>query len=184
MPSSRPRCLILDAGPIIGLHELGIWAAFCERFEVVVPQIVLADEALFHSRDDATGFTERIALADDVAEGRILVGSASLNELGVVAATFSAALELHAGELEALALLTSHEEFDEHAFCTADSAAIQGACLLGIAERCESLEELLAAVGLGKSLPWRFTREFMAKNKREGGERRITGFGFRDDRLG
>jgi len=177
VPSRRPRCLILDAGPIIALHEFGIWGVFCERFEVVVPRIVLEDEALFHSRDEVTGFGETIALADDVAEGRILVDSVSLEELAVVAATFSAALELHAGELEALALLTLHEEFIEHVFCTADSAAIQGACLLGIAERCESLQELLAAVGLRKSLPWRFTREFMARNKREGGERRITGFG-------
>jgi hypothetical protein len=179
VPKSRPRCLILDAGPIIGLHDLGIWTVFCERCDVVVPRIVLDDEALFHSCDEMTGFSEKIALADDVAEGRIVVGSASLNELAVVAATFSAALELHDGELEALALLTLHEEFHEHVFCTADGAAIQGACLLGVAERCESLEELLAVVGLVKSLTWRYTREFMAKNKREGGERRITGFGTR-----
>lgn len=177
MPSRRPRCLILDAGPIIALHEHGVWFDFCERFEVVVPRIVFESEVLFHSRDEATGFSATITLTTDVAEGRIVVGSASLVQLAAVADVFSEALELHDGELEALALLTLDEAFEEHVFCTADGAAIQGACLLGIGERCESLEGLLEAVGLRKSLSWRFTREFMAKNKREGGERRIVGHG-------
>jgi len=178
MPSGRLRCLILDAGPIIGLHELGIWDVFCERYDVVVPRIVLEDEALFHSRDEVTGFSSAISLTTDVTEGHVVVGSASLMEVAAIATRLESALELHEGELEALALLTSHEEFDEHVFCTADGAAIQGACLLGIGERCESLEELLDVAGLRKRLSWRFTREFMTRNKREGSERRIIGHEF------
>jgi hypothetical protein len=76
---SRPLCLILDAGPIIGLHELGAWKTFVERYEVVVPQLVLDDEALFHSKDAATGHSEPILLAADVGAGRVLVAAASLN---------------------------------------------------------------------------------------------------------
>jgi hypothetical protein len=99
---------MLDAGPIIGLHELGIWTDFAQRYEVVIPQVVCEDEALFHSRDDA---------------------------------------------------------------------AIQAACLLGMSERCESVEALLRLVGLGREVPWSLSKRFMEHHKQEGGKRVITGFG-------
>jgi hypothetical protein len=169
--------LILDAGPIIGLHELGAWKTFVERYEVVVPQLVLDDEALFHSKDAITGLSQPIDLASDVAAGRVLVGSAGLTAFSRVASRFTDAIELHDGELEALALLTQDEHDVEHAFCSADGAAIEGACMLGLTDRCMSLEELLGIVGLGRQVSWRFTKGFTERHKREGGERAVTGFG-------
>ncbi|MFA4965083.1 MAG: hypothetical protein WC709_05530 [Thermoleophilia bacterium] len=180
MSKTRPRCLILDAGPIIGLHELGAWAAFVDRYEVVVPQLVLSDEALFHSRDADSGFTQQIDLRHDVVAGRVLVASASLVALSRVASRFSEAIELHEGELEALALLTQAEDFAEHVFCSADAAAIEGACMLGLAERCESLEHLLGLAGLGRPVTWRFSKRFTDAHKDEGLKRAVTGFGLRD----
>ena len=180
MSKSRLLCLILDAGPIIGLHELGAWKTFLDRYEVVVPQLVLDDEALFHSKDAATGHSEPIALAADVGAGRVLVAAASLTAIFRVASRFSDAIELHDGELEALTLLTQDESYVEHVFCSADGAAIEGACMLGLTDRCTSLEGLLDMVGLGRKVPWRFTKGFMELHKREGGERAVTGFGLRD----
>jgi hypothetical protein len=172
--------LILDAGPIIGLHELGAWKTFVERYEVVVPQLIPDDEALFHSKDTATGHSEPIALAADVGAGRVLVAAASLTAISRVASRFTDALELHDGEIEALALLTQDESYLGHVFCSADGAAIEGTCMLGLANRCMSLEELFGMAGLGRQVSWRFTKRFTERHKREGGERAATGFGLRD----
>jgi len=144
---------------------------------VVVPQLVLDDEALFHSKDAITGLSQPIDLAGDVGAGRVLVAAASLTTISRVASRFTDAIELHDGELEALALLTQDEDYDEHVFCSADGAAIEGACMLGLTDRCMSLEELLGMVGLGRQVPWRFTKGFAERHKSEGGERAITGFG-------
>ena len=89
--------MILDAGPIIGLHELGAWKTFVERYEVVVPQLVLDDEALFHSKDAATGHSEPIDLAADAGAGRVLAAAASLTAILHVASRFSDAIELERG---------------------------------------------------------------------------------------
>ncbi len=111
---------------------------------------------------------------------QVIVGSANSSELGAVSSLFTAAIELHAGELEALALLTRHGEFADHVFCSADGAAIQAACMIGLSERCESLEVLLAAVGLGRPVQWRFRKSFMERHKRQGGARAVTGYGLAD----
>lgn len=169
--------MILDAGPVIGLHELGVWDAFVARYEVVLPQSVIDDEALFHSADVDSGLSQLIDLKAYVKDGQVIVGSANSSELGAVSSLFTAAIELHAGELEALALLTRHAEFADHAFCSADGAAIQAACMIGLSERCESLEALLATVGLGRPVQWRFSEGFMERHKREGGARAVTGYG-------
>ena len=34
----RPRCVLLDAGPVIFLHARGVWAQFCETYEVGYPR--------------------------------------------------------------------------------------------------------------------------------------------------
>lgn len=177
MGKRRPRCLILDAGPVIGLHELGVWGAFLERYEVALPQSVVDDEALFHSVDAAGGMHQSIDLASHVASGKVTVASADSGDLVTVASRFSAAIDLHAGELEALALLTLHEEFAEHVFRSADGAAIEAACMVGLSDRCDSLEKLLALAGLGRPVHRRFSQDFMERHKREGGSRAVTGYG-------
>jgi hypothetical protein len=165
---------------VIGLHELGAWDAFLARYEVVLPQSVIDDEALFHSADAESGRHQRIDLASHVASGKVAVASADSGDLVAVASRFSAAIDLHAGELEALALLTLHEGFAEHVFCSADGAAIEAACMVGLSDRCESLEELLALAGLSKPVQWRFSKDFMERHKREGGARAVTGYGLAD----
>jgi len=168
---------MLDAGPIIGLHELGIWSQFTQRYEVVVPQVVCEDEALFHSRDDATGDRVVIDLRADIGAGRVELAAADMEVVARISKRFSAAIELHPGELEALALLSGVPGYEEHVFCTGDGAAIQAACLLGLSERCESVEVLLRLAGLGRQVPWSLTERFMGRHKHEGGRRRVTGFG-------
>ncbi len=64
--------------------------------------------------------------------------------------------DLHEGEVECLALLCS----DQHAscfLCSSDRAALLAACLLGLRDRCISLEALLTRVGLQKTLPAQYS---------------------------
>jgi hypothetical protein len=178
--TSGPRCLVLVAGPVIGLHELGIWEAFVTRYEVVNPQTVYDGEASFHSGVETTAERLTIDLSADVVVGRVEVAEAGLGAIADVSARFSGAIELHAGELEALALLTMDADYDEHVFCTGNGAALQGACLLGLAERCESVEGLVGYGGMSREVPWPLSEAFMDKHKREGSARAITGHGLKD----
>jgi hypothetical protein len=63
---TRPKYVLLDAGPIIGLHAVGAWEEFLSRYDVVVPETVKQDEALFHSEDPLTGFHTPIDLDADL----------------------------------------------------------------------------------------------------------------------
>ncbi|MBU2601720.1 MAG: hypothetical protein KKA32_06065 [Actinobacteria bacterium] len=178
---AKPKFVLLDAGPVIALHEAKAWTQFCTRYDVVVPESVVMDEALWHSRDATTGFRETIDVKRDAEAGRVRVVSADSDELTQVARRFSAGFidALHEGELEALAILSCNEHFSECAFCSGDGAAIQAAAMAGLAERCVALETLLDGAGLKKPVTWAFTAEFSRQHRDRGLENLITGFGMR-----
>lgn len=169
---NRPRCVLLDAGPIIGLHEQGLWRQFVGRFDVVVAQTVYEDEALFHSTDEASGFSERIDLAADLAQGLISVESADTAALLRVGHLIEGVVIIHDGELESLAIMHERDGV-ECVFCSADGAAVQAAAFLGFADQCVSLEELLQQTGMGRPVEHRFSGEFCEKHKRRGQEQRL-----------
>ena len=175
----KPKCVLLDAGPVIALHAAEVWTQFCERFDVVVPETVADDEALWHSKDDVTGSRTTIDLRSDEKCGRIRIEGATSSELLGLIARFddSFAAGLHDGELEGLALLTERESFEETSFCAGDGAAIQAAVMVGLDERSASLEELLDSVGLTKPLERPFTRGFYDRHRQEGLDNRISGLG-------
>ncbi|MDY0340545.1 MAG: hypothetical protein RBS17_04970 [Coriobacteriia bacterium] len=176
---SKPKCVLLDAGPIIALHAGEVWTVFCERFDVVVPETVADNEALWHSKDEVTGARTTINLRADEDSGRLRIESATSSELLGLAARFDDAFAtgLHEGELEGLALLTERDTFEDTIFCAGDGAAIQAAVMVGLDERCESLEALLESVGLVKPLEWPFTRGFHDRHRREGLDNRLSGLG-------
>lgn len=172
---TRPKYVLLDAGPIIGLNAAGVWPDFLAKYDVVVPETVKQDEALFHSPDPLTGFHIPIDLDTDVREGRLRVASADSSEMQVVAAAFSGELELHQGELEALTLLVRDATYEEYFFCSADGAPIQAAAMLELDERCISVEGLLSGIGLTKPLDKKYTNDFLQKHLKEGRIARVTG---------
>lgn len=178
---AKPKCVLLDAGPVIALHEAGVWTQFCERYGVLVPESVVEDEALWHSEDAVTGFRETIDVRQDEKAGRVGVVSAGFHELTRVAEKFSAGFmdALHEGELEALAILAHRDELNECVFCSGDGAAIQAAVMAGLGERCLALETLLDRAGLRKPLKWAFTDDFFYHHRQRGQENLITGFGIR-----
>lgn len=178
---AKPKCVLLDAGPVIALHQAGVWEQFCDRYDVVVSEIVADDEALWHSRDDVTGARATICLRDAEATGLITIEAATTGELLSLTTRFDDVFAggLHDGELEALALLVERQDFEDTIFCAGDGAAIQAAVMVGMDERCDSLEALLDSVGLSKKLGWPFTKEFHDQHRREGLDNRLSGLGLR-----
>lgn len=171
---TRPKYVLLDAGPIIGLHAAGVWPDFLAKYEVVIPETVKQDEALFHSPDPLTGFRTPIDLEADVKAGRLRVASAGSADVQIVAYAFAGQLELHDGELEGLTILVRDATYEEYFFCTADGAPIQAAAMLGLDERCTSVETLLSGIGLTKQLERKYTDAFLEKHLKEGRIARVT----------
>jgi hypothetical protein len=162
---------------VIALHEHGAWNQLTERCQVAVSSIIAYDEAQFHSRD-GLGFSKKIDLRGDIAEGRVTELSATATEMAACRAKFDSILapDLHDGEMECLALLLSDGN-DSYSFCTADRAALLALALLGLSERSISLESLLASVGLQKALEPQYTDEWLKRNLEKGRESRIYGRG-------
>jgi hypothetical protein len=171
-------CVLVDAMVVIKLHELGAWEQLTERCQVAASAIIVHDEALFHSRDQL-GFAQKIDLPADVARGRIVELAATAQEMVDCRSRFDSVLasNLHDGEVECLALLLNVDN-EAYVFCTADRAALYAMSLLGLGERCVSLESLLKSVGLQKVLPSLYTEEWLKGALSKGAEGRMYGRGF------
>jgi len=145
--SGKPRLFLLDAGPVIGLHELGLWHEVLQRAEVIVPSIVAAREAAFW--DDRDGLRRPIDLRAEEAAGCLRIACADAAEVAEVLSRFDVVMRerVDAGEAEALTILQRWGD-EKPELCTADGAAVRAACLLGSASRVVSLGGMLRRVGL------------------------------------
>ena len=146
--SGKPRLFLLDAGPVIGLHELGLWRELLDRAHVIVPAVVADKEVVFW--DDSEGVGRPIHLRRDEAAGRLQICCADAATVASVLDRFDPVMRerIDAGEAEAIALLDWWDG-ERPEFCTADGAAVRAACLLALADRIVSLEAVLRRVGLG-----------------------------------
>ena len=168
--------LLLDAGPIIKLFELGIWDEFINRCDVTVCRTV-AEEAKWASRESED---IPINLESCEKDDRIRVVD---TEVSVVQAFFSRfdlsyRAELHDGEKETLALLDTSPE--PWRVCSADAAVFRILGVLGKAEEGVSLEEVLKQIGLGRSLEWKYSERFRSKYTSLGQTDAIQGKGCAD----
>ncbi len=161
--SGKPRLFLLDAGPVIGLHELGLWRDLLDRAHVIVPAVVADKEVAFW--DDSGGVGRPIDLRHDEAAGRLQICCADAATVASVLDCFDPVMRerIDAGEAEAIALLHCWDG-ERPGFCTADGAAVRAACLLGLADRIVSLEAVLRRVGLG---PPRLALKYCEKKVRQ-----------------
>lgn len=153
------RFLLLDAGPIIKLFEAGLWDDFIGKCDVTVCRTV-ADEAKWASRE-----TEDTVIDLDpfYADGRIRIQDVELAAIKTFHDKFDRLYkaELHDGEKETLAFLCSCSE-NWHV-CAADKAVFRTLGFLGKGQQGISLEKLLAEIGLGRRVEWKFTETFCQK---------------------
>jgi hypothetical protein len=160
----RFQFLLLDAGPIIKLFELGIWEAFIEKFGVTICRRV-AEEAKWASRE-----LEDIRIDLDFYEQRDLINIEDV-DLSLVQNFYDKLKHeyvdsIHDGEKETLSFLYSVSE--DWRLCAADGAVFR---VLGLHDRAEqgiSLEEVLIQIGLSRQLEWQYTEKFREKYTRMG----------------
>ena len=157
--------LLLDAGPIIKLFELGIWDDFVEKCDVTVSRIV-ANQAKYASRE----FEDiSIDLEPYEKQGRIRI----LDIEPSVVKTFYHRFDIlykaivHDGEKETLAFLCNSSE--NWLVCAADKAVFRVLGLLGKPERGISLEEILKQIGQSRGdLGPEYTKKYRDKWTRIG----------------
>ena len=167
------RFLLLDAGPIIKLFELGVWDQFTARCEVTVCRTVVA-EAKWASQE----FTDiRIDLDSDECNARIRVQDVELATAKEFHNRFDPSYRtiIHDGEKETLAFLCHSPE--EWLVCSADSGVFRTLGALGRANQGISLEEILTQLGLGRSVEWKYSKRFRLKYTCLGQEDAIQGQG-------
>ena len=175
----RSKCVILDAMIIITAHELGVWAHMIERLDIVVPSIIVRDEALFYTRKEC-GIPEDINLRKLITQGKIREIAASVEEIADLQNIFDSIFlsGLHEGESEALAILKS-DRVTEAFFCTSDIKAIQALAMIDKSDRGLSFERMLGEVGMRKPLPVHYTDGFFKNILSNGKTNRILGRGMK-----
>jgi hypothetical protein len=170
----KPKLLLLDNGAIIWAFKTQVWALLCERFDVVVPSIIVRVEAVHW--EDGDGRRHPIDLAEEIRAGRITEYEAPLAELKATSALLHPDLRsrIQDGEREALTYLRTHETKGV-AFVTADGPAIEAAVALDVSEAAMSLESVLRCCGITKTLPERHRDSFVRRKLHDGGVRVVQG---------
>jgi len=152
--------LLLDAGPIIKLFELGIWDTFIKKCDVTISKIV-ADEAKWASQE----FQDiSIDLEHYEEQNLIKIIDVELSVIGTFYDKFNLTYKdnIHDGEKETLAFLCDSPE--NWSVCSADRAVFRILGFLGRVEQGISLEEILEKIGLSRqNLEWKYTKKFREK---------------------
>lgn len=156
--------LLLDAGPIIKLFELGIWDEFIKRCDVTISRTV-SEQPVFYGTGDSKEYID-FGLKSYEDKGLIKIIDLQSTVVRDFMKSLGQRYILHPGDDETLAFLVNSAE--PWKVCTADHAIFNVLGFLGKANQGISLEELLSKVGLARSLEWRFTKRFREKYTRLG----------------
>lgn len=176
------KLLILDAGVVITLHQLGIWRQVVERCDLHVSRVVVEVESLFHrdSSDDQGEYGQCIDIQSDVASGAVSVFDVHIGGVERFRQAFddSYAAGIHDGEAESLAYLFANPQRD-WLISSGDAIVFKVLGNCGCAEQGISVEEILSRLGLTKQLEWQYTKQFREKYTKIGQQDRIQGRGKR-----
>ncbi len=177
--NTKPKLVLLDANIIIEAHELGIWQDLIQRADIYVPSIVVRDEAIFYSKAQNKNL---IDLPMQVREGKIKELHADNSELDELTNKFTPgfAMDIHAGEAEALAVINSNTHQDL-SFCTSDAMAIKALAMIGLKHKGISMETLINSIGITKQLKKQFTEIFFRSSLKQGAVSMIQGQGLLRD---
>lgn len=174
----RLKLLLLDAGIVIGLHELGVWDNLLQLCDVTLTRTVAEDEV--SCWDDESGqrhYIDQQKFQDDIKAGRVTCIDVPLSQIAAFRTKFDPSYldRLDPGEAESLAFLLASEE--EWLISSSDSIVFKVLGRFALAERGISLEEILQQVGLGRSVDWKYRKAFRLKYTQDGQQDSITGTG-------
>lgn len=166
--------LLLDAGPVIKLFELGIWEQFINACDVTITRTVAEEEVVFASK----GYDkEYIDLRIYEIQGQIRIVDVESSTVTTFYNKFDQLYKaiIDPGENETLAFM--HTSSDDWLICAADHVVFRVLALLGKSEQGISLEEVLNSIGLSQQLEWQYTKKFREKYTRMGQTDSIQGIG-------
>ena len=157
--------LLLDAGPIIKLFELGIWEQFIKTCDVTITRTVAEIEVVFASKGNDK---EYIDLMPYEEQGQIKIVDVEPSTVKTFYDEFDPLYKdiIDPGENETLAFM--HTSSEKWLVCAADHAVFRVLGFLGKSEHGISLEEVLKNVGLSRQLEWQYTKRFRERWTRIG----------------
>ena len=168
--------LLLDANVVIVLFKWGIWDRLVAACDLHVSETVIGEAHFF---EDDQGNRQDFDVGGCVETGSIKSFSVPPADVKAFVDSFDRSYieKLDAGEAESLAYLMKADE--EHFICSADAIVYR---VLGNVDRVHqgaSLEEVLGKAGLGRSLPWQFSKAFRDRWTGVGVAERLQGRGQR-----
>jgi len=168
--------LLLDANVVIHLFKCGVWDKLISRVRLQIASTILL-EAHFFLNDAGARVDFNLQTYVDAKQIDVVV--ASLGEVRSFLARFdpSYAEKLDPGEAESLSYLLSASVDTQ--ICSADAIVFRVLGNLDRGEQGLSLEEVLQAVGLSRSLPQQFCRKFRTQYTSKGVEERLHGRGLK-----
>ena len=155
----QSRYIILDANVVIDAHKRGVWKALISQYQISLTEVIYNEIKFYEDDDDVR---HEIDLRADVESGLIKVLSADAVAVATIHLKINSeyAKGVHAGELEAIALLLSGE-YEDHRFCTGDAAAIKLLAVLDMGSYAISVEKLLDQIGCAKDMPWHYEEKYL-----------------------
>lgn len=153
--NQKSNLIIPDADVVIHLLKLRIWNKFLDLNSVFLAKTVIDEEVFFYeSHNNVLKSKEYVDLSKDASTGRLTVVSLDAKVIQPMSTELRKrkAPEIELGETETIAAV--YLEYEKNLnVCLIDRAAITCAVLLGIKERCLSVETALSRCGLGRPLP-------------------------------
>jgi len=139
--------LLLDAGPIIKLFELGIWDEFIKKYDVTISRIVAEEEVVFAAGEEGKKYID-FGLKPWEEEGFIKIIEVEPSKVKdfYQKSNLRGKYTIDPGEEETLAFL--HIQSEDWKVCSADGAVYSALGFLGKGEQGISLEEILWDIGL------------------------------------
>ncbi len=170
------KLLILDAGVVIYLHELGLWSKVVASCDLYLSRIVAEKEVLFQkTEEDEYGYD--IDLSPMITAGAITVFDVSVSDLKTFRDQFDMLYlgDLDDGEAESLAYLV--RQSPEFLISSGDAIVYRVLGNLNRGEQGISLEEILQKLGLGRSVHNPYTKRFREQYTRQGQQDMVRGRG-------
>lgn len=170
------KLLILDAGVVIYLHELGLWSKAVASCDLYLSRIVAQKEVLFQkSERDEYGYD--IDLSPMITAGAITVFDVSVSDLKTFRDQFDLLYlgDLDDGEAESLAYLV--RQSPEFLISSGDAIVYRVLGNLNRGGQWISLEEILQKLGLGRSVQNPYTKRFREQHTRQGQQDMVRGRG-------
>ncbi len=170
------KLLLLDAGVVIYLHEIGLWQQVVANCDLYLSRIVAEKEVLFQ-KSERDEYNYDIDLSPLIKSGAITIFDVSVSDLKAFRNQFDLLYlgDLDDGESESLAYLV--KQSPDFLISSGDAIVYRVLGNLNRGEQGISLEEILQKLGLGRAVTNAYTKRFREQYTKQGQQDMIRGRG-------